>query len=147
MTARTRNAHTAADMSDTPRRRLLDRMGGNPSLLAANSRLVGDIETPGALIVSGHVQGDGRVGGELAISAGAHWHGEVHALSAVVAGAISGAILVSEKIEIAATAVIRGRVTARRIVMARGATVEGQMTVTSGEPIVEFEEKRGRSST
>ena len=60
---------------------------------------------------------------------------------------ISGAILVSEKIEIAATAVIRGRVSARRIAMARGATVEGELAVTSGEPIVEFEEKRGRSST
>ena len=134
-------------MSDTPRRRLLDRMAGTPSLLAADSRLVGDIETPGALIASGHVQGDGQVGGELALSAGAHWHGEVHALSAVIAGTISGAIVVSEKIEIAATAVIRGRVSARRIAMARGATVEGELSVTSGEPIVEFEEKRGRSST
>jgi len=134
-------------MSDTPRRRLLDRMAGTPSLLAADSRLVGDIETPGALIASGHVQGDGRVEGELALSAGAHWHGEVHALSAVIAGAISGAILVTEKIEIAATAVIRGRVSARRIALARGATVEGEITVTSGEPIVQFDEKRGRGST
>jgi cytoskeletal protein CcmA (bactofilin family) len=134
-------------MSDTPSRRLLGRMRGTPSLLAAGSRLVGDIETPGALIASGYVQGDGQVGGELALSAGAHWHGEVHAISAVIAGTISGAILVSEKIEIAATAVIRGRVSARRIAMARGATVEGELTVTSGEPIVEFEEKRGRSST
>jgi cytoskeletal protein CcmA (bactofilin family) len=134
-------------MSDTPRRRLLDRMAGTPSLLAADSRLVGDIETPGALIASGHVQGDGRVEGELALSAGAHWHGEVHALSAVIAGAISGAILVTEKIEIAATAVIRGRVSARRIALARGATVEGEITVTSGEPIVQFDEKRGRGSS
>ena len=134
-------------MSDTPRRRLLDRMAGTPSLLAADSRLVGDIETPGALIAGGHIQGDGQVGGELALGAGAHWHGEVHALSAVIAGTISGAIVVSEKIEIAATAVIRGRVSARRIAMARGATVEGELSVTSGEPIVEFEEKRGRSST
>ena len=134
-------------MSDTPRRRLLDRMAGTPSLLAADSRLVGDIETPGALIASGHVQGDGRVEGELALSAGAHWHGEVHALSAVIAGAISGAILVTEKIEIAATAVIRGRVCARRIALARGATVEGEITVTSGEPIVQFDEKRGRGSS
>ena len=121
-------------------------MRGTPSLLAANSRLVGDIETPGALVASGHVQGDGQVGGELALSAGAHWHGEVHALSAVIAGTIIGAIVVSEKIEIAATAVIRGRVSARRIALARGATVEGELTVTSGEPILEFEEKRGRGS-
>jgi cytoskeletal protein CcmA (bactofilin family) len=130
-------------MSEKPRRRLLDRIGGTPSLLAAGSRLVGDIETPGALMLGGSVQGDGHVRGELSIGPDAEWVGEVHALSAVVAGRISGAISVSERIEIAATAVIRGRVSARSIAMARGATIDGDVVVTSGEPIVQFEEKRG----
>jgi cytoskeletal protein CcmA (bactofilin family) len=134
-------------MNDTPRRRLLDRLSGTPSLLAGSSRLVGDIETPGALMVCGFVQGDGRVGGELSIAAGAHWQGEVRALSAVVAGSITGAIVVAEKIEIAASAVIRGNVSARSIAMARGATIDGQVTVTSGEPIIEFDEKRAAGST
>jgi cytoskeletal protein CcmA (bactofilin family) len=134
-------------MNDTPKRRLLDRMSGAPSLLAQSSRLVGDIETPGALMIGGFVQGDGRVGGELSISAGAHWQGEVHALSAVVAGSITGAIVVRDKIEIAASAVIRGSVSARSIAMARGARIDGQVTVTSGEPIVEFDEKRVPAST
>jgi cytoskeletal protein CcmA (bactofilin family) len=129
-------------MPQTPRRRLLDRIGGTPSLLASGTRLVGDIETPGALMLGGTVQGDGRVEGELCISAGAHWLGEVHASSAVVAGQVTGAIIVSERIEIAATAVIRGRISARSIAMARGATIDGDVTVTSGEAIVEFDEKR-----
>jgi cytoskeletal protein CcmA (bactofilin family) len=130
-------------MPEKPRRRLLDRIGGTPCLLAAGSRLVGDIETPGALMLGGSVQGDGHVRGELSIGPDAEWVGEVHALSAVVAGRISGAISVSERIEIAATAVIRGRVSARSIAMARGATIDGDVIVTSGEPIVQFEEKRG----
>jgi cytoskeletal protein CcmA (bactofilin family) len=130
-------------MSEKPRRRLLDRIGGTPSLLAAGSRLVGDIETPGALMLGGSVQGDGHVRGELSISADAEWIGEVHAVSAVVAGRITGAISVTERIEMAATAVIRGRVSARSIAMARGATIDGDVIVTSGEPIVQFEEKRG----
>ncbi|MGA2023498.1 MAG: polymer-forming cytoskeletal protein [Steroidobacteraceae bacterium] len=134
-------------MNDTPKRRLLDRLSGTPSLLAGESRLVGDIETPGALMVYGFVQGDGRVGGELSIAAGAHWQGEVRALSAAIAGSITGAIVVAEKIEIAASAVIRGTVSARRIAMARGATIEGHVTVTSGEPIIEFEEKRAARSS
>jgi cytoskeletal protein CcmA (bactofilin family) len=129
-------------MTQTPRRRLLDRIGGTPSLLASGTRLVGDIETPGALMLGGTVQGDGQVNGELCIGAGAHWHGEVHATSAVVAGQVTGAIIVSERIEIAATAVIRGRISARSIAMARGATIDGDVIVTSGEAIVEFEEKR-----
>jgi cytoskeletal protein CcmA (bactofilin family) len=38
--------------------------------------------------------------------------------------------------------VIRGRVSARTIAIARGAIVDGEIEVTSGEPIVEFEERR-----
>jgi cytoskeletal protein CcmA (bactofilin family) len=134
-------------MIDTPKRRLLDRMTGTPSVLAGGGRLVGDIETPGALMVGGFVQGDGRVEGELVLGAAAHWQGEVHAHSAVIAGTITGAIWVEEKIEIAASGQIRGNVSARRIAMARGAIIDGQVTVTSGEPIVQFEEKRAPGST
>lgn len=133
-------------MAQTPRRRLLDRVGGTPSLLASGTRVVGDVETPGALMLGGSVRGDGQVRGELSISADAHWHGEVHAISAVVAGQVIGAIVIAERIEIAATAVIRGRVSARSIAMARGATIDGDVVVTSGEAIVEFEEKRAPGS-
>ena len=130
-------------MSDKPRRRLLDHMTAAPSLLAAGTRLVGDIETPGPLIVGGHIQGDGRIDGELSIGAEAHWQGEVLARSALVAGRISGSITVSDKIEIAATARIVGRVTARMIAMARGAKIDGDITVTGSEPVLQFEERRG----
>jgi cytoskeletal protein CcmA (bactofilin family) len=130
-------------MSDKPpARRLLDRVAGVPSLLAAGSRFLGDIVTPGPLMVGGSVQGDGNVAGELSIGPEAHWEGEVHAVSAVVAGRITGAVILTERIEIAASAVIRGRVSARKIAMARGATVDGDVTVTSGEAIVQFDEKR-----
>jgi cytoskeletal protein CcmA (bactofilin family) len=133
-------------MTDKPRRRLLDRIGGTPSLLASGTNLVGDLETPGALMLGGTVRGDGNVRGELVIGTSAHWQGEVHAASAVVAGQITGAISVTERIEIAASAVIRGRVSARSIAMARGATIDGDVVITSGEPIVEFDEKRTSGS-
>ncbi|HEX4050861.1 MAG TPA: polymer-forming cytoskeletal protein [Steroidobacteraceae bacterium] len=129
-------------MSDTPRRRLLDKLGSSPSLLAPRSRVVGDIETPGPLVASGEVIGDGAIGGELSLGADAHWQGELRARSAVIAGRLTGAITVTDKIEIAASAVIHGRVTARMIAMARGATIDGEVTVTGSEPIVQFDERR-----
>jgi len=129
-------------MSDMPRRRLLDRLGSNASLLAPDTRIVGDIETQGALMVSGHVRGNGRIGGELSIGAQAHWEGELHANRAIIAGRITGSISVDDKIEIGASAVIYGRVSARLVAIARGAKVEGEIRVTSSEPIIEFEEKR-----
>ena len=131
-------------MVGIPKRRLLDQIGSAPSYVAAGSRISGDVQVPGALVMCGQVRGDGDVKGALSVAAGAHWDGEVHARSGVIAGTLNGAIRVDEKLEIRATAVIRGRVTARSVAIARGAVIEGEVTVTSGEPIVNFEEKRGR---
>jgi cytoskeletal protein CcmA (bactofilin family) len=129
-------------MSQLPRRRLLDRLGSTPSLIARNTRLVGDIETEGALLVNGSVQGNGRIGGELAIATGASWEGDAHAQRAVVAGSMTGNLTVVDKLEIGANARVHGRVTARRIAIALGAQVEGEMTCTGTEPVVEFTERR-----
>jgi len=131
-------------MAETPKRRLLDHLGIGPTYVVAGARITGDIEVPGALVMCGTVRGDGDVKGALSVAANARWDGEVHARSAVIAGQINGTIRVDEKIEIRASAVIRGRVIARTIAIAKGAVIEGEVTVTSGEPIVNFEEKRER---
>lgn len=129
-------------MSEMPRRRLLDRLGSTPSLIAPHTRLVGDIETQGALLVNGSVQGNGRVGGEVAISKDASWEGDLLAHRAVIAGTLVGNITVDDKIEIGASARLRGRVTGKRIAIASGAQLDGEMVCTGAEPIVEFVEKR-----
>ena len=51
-------------------------------------------------------------------------------------------LVIADKLEIGCTAVIRGNVTARSIAIAQGAIVEGDIAVTSGAPIVHFQEKR-----
>ena len=129
-------------MSELPRRRLLDRLGSTPSLIAQHTRLIGNIDTQGALLVDGTVQGNGRVGGEVAISSAACWEGDVHAERAVIAGTVIGNVSVADKIEIGASARLRGRVTAKRIAIALGAQIDGEVTCTGTEPIVEFVEKR-----
>ena len=132
-------------MPQLPRRRLLDRLGSTPSLIAQHTQLVGDIVTEGALLVNGTVQGNGRVGGEVAISSGAQWEGDLHADCAVIAGTVIGNISVEDKLEIGASARLSGRVSAKRIAIALGAQIEGEMICTSAEPIVKFTEKRAEA--
>ncbi|MGB8693425.1 MAG: polymer-forming cytoskeletal protein [Steroidobacteraceae bacterium] len=129
-------------MSDLPRRRLMDRLGSTPTLIAQHTVLRGDIETQGALLINGTVQGNARVGGEIAISSGARWEGNIRARRAVIAGEVSGDVSVDEKLEIGASARIHGRVTAQLIAIAHGAQVEGEIICTGKEPVIEFEEKR-----
>jgi len=127
---------------ETQRRRMLDQLGDAPTFVAAGSRVAGDLETLGPLVVCGSVRGDGRVGGALSMAAGAEWHGEVHAQAAVIAGRLTGRLVVEGKLEVGETAVIQADVVARTIAIARGAVIEGAMTVTSGQPVVRFQERR-----
>ena len=72
----------------------------------------------------------------------AEWQGEIHAVAAVIAGKVSGRLVVEDKLEVGATAVIHADIVARIIAVAKGAIIDGAVTVTSGQPVVQFEEKR-----
>lgn len=129
-------------MSETPKRRLIDQIGVSPSFVAEGCHLTGDVVTVGPLVVLGTVRGDGKVGGALSLSAKANWEGEIHAQAAVIAGRISGKLVIEEKLEVGATAVIRADIVARSIAVAKGAVIDGEVTITSGQPMVRFEERR-----
>jgi cytoskeletal protein CcmA (bactofilin family) len=129
-------------MAQTLKRRLIDQIGDSPTFVAEGSRLSGDLETPGPLVVCGAIRGDGRVGGALRMAVTAQWEGEIHARAAVIAGKIIGKLVVEDKLEVGMTAVIRADIVARSIAVARGAIIDGAVTVTSGEPVLQFEEKR-----
>jgi cytoskeletal protein CcmA (bactofilin family) len=130
-------------MNDEPKRRLSDRLGmSSPTVISESTTVVGDVETHGPLMVSGHVRGNGHVGGTLSVSKSAHWEGDISARSAVLAGRVTGKITVEDKLEISSSAVIQGQIVAKILAIANGARIEGEVTVTSGKPILKFEEKR-----
>ena len=132
-------------MSEAPKRRLVDQLGVSPTFVAEGCRFTGDIETSGPLVVCGAIRGDGRVGGALSMAAKSQWDGEIHAQAAVVAGRISGKLVIEEKLEVGSTAVIRADIVARTIAVAKGAVIDGEVTITSGEPIIRFEERRRKA--
>ena len=129
-------------MSTDVKRRLMDQIGDSPTFVAEGARLTGDLESPGPLVVCGAIRGDGRVGGALRMAMTAEWEGEIHAQAAVIAGKITGRLVVEDKLEVGATAVIHADIVARSIAVAKGAVIDGAVTVTSGEPVVRFEERR-----
>ena len=134
----------ATDMEKDPHRRITDRRGGSPTVIAPGVSFRGDVIAPGSVLLSGTVRGDGEIGGTLSIARDAVWEGKVRASAAVIAGTLTGSIEVTGALEVGNTARIKGGVTARTLAIARGAVIEGEMHVTSGEAIVSFEEKRHR---
>jgi cytoskeletal protein CcmA (bactofilin family) len=123
-------------------RRFFERITAAPTFIGADSVVIGNIRGTGPFVVSGEVHGDGEVEGGLHLSVTGSWHGNIQAHQAIVAGKITGGLTVKDKLEIGYTAVIRGKVSARTIAIAVGAVVDGEIEVTSGEPMLQFEEKR-----
>jgi cytoskeletal protein CcmA (bactofilin family) len=128
-----------------PKRRFFDFDLGlpTPTVIGAESVVVGDIRGAGQFVVSGEVHGDGEIAGSLHLAVTGVWNGYIQAEQAIVAGKITGGLKVLGKLEIGYTAVIRGKVSARAIAIAKGAIVDGEIEVTSEAPMQEFEEKRG----
>src|ERR1700751_609166 len=120
-------------MTQTFKRRLIDQIGDSPTFVAEGSQVTADLETTGPLVVCGAIRGDGRVGGALRMAVTAQWEGEIHTRAAVIAGKIIGKLVVEDKLEVGMTAVIRADIVARSIAVARGAVIDGAVTVTSGQ--------------
>src|ERR1700685_209559 len=125
-----------------PKRRFLDLGEATPTFIGATSVFIGNIRGAGQFVVSGEVHGGGELDGALNLSASGCWHGNIQAQQAIVAGKIMGGLSVKDKLEIGYTAVIRGKVSARTVAIAKGAIVDGEIEVTSDSPVVQFEEKR-----
>jgi cytoskeletal protein CcmA (bactofilin family) len=124
------------------KRRFFEGISETPTFIGAESVIVGNIRGTGHFVVSGEVHGDGDLQGGLNLSATGSWYGFIEAQQAIVAGKITGGLSVRDKLEIGYSAVIRGKVSARTIAIAKGAIVDGEIEVTSSEPILQFEEKR-----
>jgi len=107
-------------MSEPSKRRLIDQIGDSPTFVAEGSRVTGDLETAGPLVVCGAVRGDGRIGGALRMAVTAQWEGEIHTRVAIIAGKVTGKLVVEDKLEVGMTAVIRADIIARSIAVARG---------------------------
>lgn len=129
-------------MPEAPRRRLADRVSSSPTFIGAGSTLTGDLDCQGDLVVAGSITGDGAVRGAFTLAEGGRWEGGIQTINGVIAGEVQGAIVASEKLEIRKSARIRGVIRARTIAVAQGALIDGEMAVTSGAPVVHFEEKR-----
>jgi cytoskeletal protein CcmA (bactofilin family) len=129
-------------MTDTPKRRLLDRAVNTPTLIGLGTQIEGEFKCPGDLAVAGAVVGNTDVGGLFTLADTGSWHGQLHCENAVIAGKVIGDIAVRQNLEIRGTAHIDGRIAAQHVAIAEGAVVQGELKVLSGEPVQRFAEKR-----
>ena len=124
------------------KRRMRDRIGQPATILGAGAKLTGTLQGEGHFLIAGQVVGDADIEGALTLAEGGRWQGIVRADDVVLAGDLEGEVLARGRVEITASARIRGRVVGSGISIAEGAVVEADLQSTGETEVTSFEERR-----
>jgi len=102
--------------------------GGNMANIGKSITLKGDLSGNEDLVIEGHIEG--RVdlpNNQLTIGANGSCAAEVHAKTVIVVGKVTGNVIATERIEIQATGLVNGDVSAPRLIVQEGAVVNGSI--------------------
>jgi cytoskeletal protein CcmA (bactofilin family) len=125
------------------RRRQLDRIEF-ATVIGEGTTYRGNLAGPDNYVVHGRVVGTCEIEGHLVIKPGGQWSGDIVARHVVVAGEVTGDVRAVEKLELAATAHVRGDIAAPVIALSEGAQYDGEVLRRSR--LVRFDEKRASES-
>ncbi|MEJ2343819.1 MAG: polymer-forming cytoskeletal protein [Gammaproteobacteria bacterium] len=130
--------------SSVDKRRLRDRASQSATIVAAGTVFTGTVSGDAGCIVYGRIEGDCRLEATVVVERGGSWHGRIDARNVIVAGEVEGEIHARERLELAASAGIRGNVRGASISIAEGAVCDGEVQTTAGngEPM-HFRDRRG----
>lgn len=124
------------------KRRTLDRVGNFTSMLGPASVYNGVFQGKDNHIVYGEVQGECDIEGILVLGEGGRWKGNIRAATVIIAGRVEGDIQASDKLELARTAYVRGKIASPVVAIARGAVHEGSIRMAKQTQITRFVERR-----
>jgi cytoskeletal protein CcmA (bactofilin family) len=113
-----------------------DGIGGNETIIANGVKVEGDFTSPGNVRIEGVVIGSVKAEGDLAVTETATIEANVAAANAVVAGEIKGDVAAAEKLDLLATAKIRGNISCRTLAVEAGAVISGNCQVAQEKTAV-----------
>jgi cytoskeletal protein CcmA (bactofilin family) len=111
-----------------------ERLGGQERRVAAwigaSIVIEGNLTSSEDTTIAGRVEGDVSVREHgLVIAPTGRINGNIHARSVAVHGEVSGSIRAGGKLEIGQTGSVQGDITTPRLIVAEGATLQGQVGV------------------
>jgi cytoskeletal protein CcmA (bactofilin family) len=109
------------------------RDGQNRFTLGTGDSLEGKLSYSGSISVQGRVEGELRIGGNVEVSSGATVKALVEGTSVTVRGEIDGPVTAREKVLLGKSARLNGDVTAKRLQIEDGASLNGHVRTGSFE--------------
>jgi cytoskeletal protein CcmA (bactofilin family) len=129
------------------RRRSADQLTVFSSKVGIGTLLQGELNGKGSYHIQGEVVGDGYIEGAVVLAAGAYWKGNVTADYVQIAGKVEGNVAARSKIELTATAVVTGDLSAPVVAMAEGALYEGAISRPRNTQVTRYSERRDPGAT
>jgi len=129
------------------RRRSADQLTVFSSQIGIGTLLQGELNGKGSYHIQGEVVGDGDIEGAVVLAAGAYWKGNVTADYVRIAGKVEGNVAARSKIELTATAVVTGDLSAPVVAMAEGALYEGAISRPRNTQVTRYSERRDPGAT
>ncbi len=117
------------------------------SILAAGTRLTGELETDGVLRIEGKVQGNLRALGQVLVGTRGVVEGDIVTREAIIGGQVRGQILADVSVTVQAAGTIDGDITTPRIVVAEGGKVNGYIRTANPETLQEGQPPTQRQPT
>ena len=102
------------------------------TLIAAGTRITGEVSGPTEVHVEGEVDGDVRVDGTVVVGAEGKVKGEIRARTVRVGGKVAGNLRGSERVEVLPSGSTEGDISAPRVVIAEGAFFKGKVEMGGG---------------
>jgi cytoskeletal protein CcmA (bactofilin family) len=124
------------------KRRMRDRIGPPATILGPGAELRGTLQGEGHFLVVGRVTGDAAIAGALTLAAEGRWKGNIEADDVILAGEMDGELFARGRVEILASARVKGKIVGGGIAISAGAIVEADLRPLEGNEIVRFDERR-----
>jgi cytoskeletal protein CcmA (bactofilin family) len=103
------------------------------SIVAANARWQGTLQTEGSLVIHGHVEGTIQAAHDVTILEGATVRADISAQQVIVRGSVQGRIDARGRLEIHPGGEVIGEVSAPSLVVHEGARLSGKLKMGATE--------------
>lgn len=95
------------------------------SIIAAGTKITGDIETSGVIKIEGAIQGTIRNARQVLVGRQGEVKGDINAREVVIGGRIDGNVRGTDRVEVQGTSTVNGDISTKSIVVLEGGKING----------------------
>lgn len=121
--------------------------GNALSIIAAGTKIDGDVETDGVIRIEGRVEGAIRAARQVLVGRQGSVLGDISTREAVIGGKVEGTITATERLEVQSTSLIVGDIVTRAIAVIEGGRINGTVRISDAKELPHADPAPASTST